>query len=58
MKEYSIAIDFSSIMINVEAENEDEAVGMVQQQYQQDPSKFLKETEVVSIGDYVEVIDE
>jgi hypothetical protein len=41
-------------MVGVEAKTEAEAVGRVQQMYQQDPSKYLKETEVVTIGEYVE----
>ena len=58
MKEYGVAVDFSSIMIYVEAETESEAIGRAQQQYQQDPSKYLKETEVIAIGDYVEEEEE
>ena len=58
MKEYGVTVDFSSIMIYVEAETESEAVERAEQQYQQDPSKYLKETDVIAIGDYVEMIDD
>ena len=58
LKAYNVAIDFSSIELTINAKNEEEAIKLASAEFEADPDKYHKESEMVNIGEYVYLSDE
>jgi len=56
MDKYNVTIDFSSVETQVEARNQDEAIGMVQQMFEDNPDKFHQQVQAAGVG-YVEKVE-